>query len=116
MKEVKLQFLYWIIAVQSALVVTLLVNHSQPVHAQSTAAQLNLYIEPGTQMLMDPSGKQNVMGKVAIDLTTGNVWGFPTYSGASYPTPTSMGGLGSPNIPVSKPFLLARFDLGSMAR
>ncbi len=116
MKTVKAQFLYWVIAVQTALLISFLVNHPRTVHAQSTASQLNLFIEPGTQMLLDPSGSQNVMGKVVIDLTTGNVWGFPTYSSASYPTAMSVARLGSPSVPVSKPFLLAKFDFGSIAK
>jgi hypothetical protein len=116
MKKVSPRLVYWIVAVQTALLVVLLLNRPQAVHAQSTATQYNLFIEPGTQMLVDPSGRQSVLGKVVIDLTTGNVWGFPTYSGASYPGPTSVGSLGARNVPVSKPFLLAKFDLASMSR
>jgi hypothetical protein len=102
--------------VQAVLLVVLLFNRPQTVQAQSGATQPNLFIEPGTQMLMDPSGRQNVMGKVVIDLTTGNVWGFPTYSSASYPAAVNVASLGSPKVPVSKPFLLAKFDLAAIAR
>jgi hypothetical protein len=116
MKKVNLHFVYWIVAVQTGLLAVVLFNRPQAVHAQSAATTCNLFFEPGTQMLLDPSGRQSVLGKVAIDLTTGNVWGFPTYSNASYPTRANNGGLGSPNIPVSKPFLLAKFDLTSVSR
>jgi hypothetical protein len=116
MKNVSPRLVYWILAVQTALLVVLLFNRPPAVHAQSAVTTGNLFIEPGTQMLVDPSGRQSVLGKVAIDLTTGNVWGFPTYSSASYPSPATIGGLGSRNVPVSKPFLLAKFDLASITR
>ena len=36
-----------------------------------------MYIEPGVYMLRRPQGGQ-VLGKVAVNLRTGNVYGFPT--------------------------------------
>jgi hypothetical protein len=114
MKKVSLRLVYWILAAQTALLVVVLLNRPPAVHAQSAPTTCNLFIEPGTQMLVDPSGRQSVLGKVAIDLTTGNVWGFPTFTSASYPSPS--GNLGSRSIPVSKPFLLAKFDLASITR
>ena len=86
------------------------------VHAQSRSSQPDLFLEPGVQMLVDPSGRQSVLGKVVIDLNTGNVWGFPTLSGASYPTTLTAGNLGAANVPVSKPFLLAKYDFAAMTR
>jgi hypothetical protein len=53
--------------------------------AQSTSAY-SFYIEPGVQMLRAPNGSGQVYGKVAVDLRTGKVWGFPTGSLDPYPS------------------------------
>lgn len=108
--------LFAVVLLQSALLMALLMRRPQTVNAQSQAVQRNLFLEPGTQMLVDPSGRQNVLGKVVIDLNTGDVWGFPTLSGASYPTALTTGNLGAANIPVSRPFLLAKYDFAGMSR
>lgn len=42
------------------------------------------YFEPGVYMLRVAGGTQ-VLGKVAINLRTGNVWGFPTGTSDPYP-------------------------------
>ncbi len=105
-----------IVLLQSALLLALLIKSPQAVHAQSQSLPRDLFLEPGTQMLVDPSGRQNVLGKVVIDLNTGNVWGFPTLSGASYPTALTTGNLGAANLPVSRPFLLAKYDFAAMTK
>jgi hypothetical protein len=48
------------------------------------------YFEPGVHPINIPNGGQ-VMGKIAIDLHSGNIWGFPTNSNLPYPQPASMG-------------------------
>lgn len=78
------------------------------VQAQSGAAG-PVYVEPGTFMLRAPDGSRSVMGKVVVDLRTGNVWGFPTLQQDPYPVP----GIDS-NTPVSHPFLIGKFALGDM--
>ena len=78
-----------------------------PVEAQWTAN--SLYFEPGTTMLIAPDGSQQVLGKVAVDMRTGNVWGFPTLSPNPYPS----AGVNS-GAPVSHPFLLGRFAFADM--
>ena len=65
-----------------------------------------LYFEPGTTMLRAPDGSQQVLGKVAVDMRNGNVWGFPTLSQDSYP---AAGANTKP--PTSRPFLLGKFAL-----
>lgn len=75
-----------------------------PVKAQASAR--DLYIEPGVFMLRAPDGKRQVLGKVMVDLRTGNVWGFPTLSQDPYP---SSGMNTSPQ--TSRPFLLGKFAL-----
>ncbi len=49
-----------------------------PVHAQS--GSILIHIEPGTQMLRAPDGSQQVYRRVIVDMRTGKVWGFPTFS------------------------------------
>lgn len=78
-------------------------THVSAVKAQS-ADSGPWYFEPGVRMLRIPEGGQ-VQGKVAVDLRTGNIWGFPTYGDLPYPVPQSIGG----KIPTSHPFLLGRF-------
>ena len=56
----------------------------QPVQAQASSND-PIYVEPGVFMLRIPEGGQ-VLGRVAINLRTGNVWGFPTSSSDPYPT------------------------------
>ncbi|HEY3705708.1 MAG TPA: hypothetical protein VGL22_11640 [Terracidiphilus sp.] len=80
--------------------------HPTPVAAQS--AREDLYIEPGVYMLRSPDGMRQQMGKVVVDLHSGYIWGFPTGSDAPYPA-----GMNGANPPVSKAYLLGRFDLDS---
>jgi hypothetical protein len=69
------------------------------------------FIEPGSQMLRAPDGSKQVLGRVVIDMRTGKVWGFPTYSPDTYPTnPTSS----KPQ--VSHPFELGRFAFEDTAK
>jgi hypothetical protein len=74
-----------------------------PVHAQS-GSPYPFYIEPGTQMLRAPDGSQQVYGRVVVDMRTGKVWGFPTFSADTYPL---NGADSKPR--TSHPFVLARF-------
>lgn len=53
------------------------------VEAQSGNAD-GFYFEPGVYMLRLPGGGQ-VLGKVATNLRTGRVWGFPTNTSDPYP-------------------------------
>ena len=76
-------------------------------HAQ--ASDSDFYIEPGVHSLRAPDGSREQLGKVVVDLRNGNVWGFPTGVNAPYPIVTTQT---SPQ--VSRPFLLARFELSAM--
>jgi|ERR1051326_1060743 hypothetical protein len=82
-----------------------------PELARAQANVDHLYIEPGIKTLLSPDRTRQVQGKVVIDLTTGNVWGFPTSSEAPYPIdPTK------PQPATSSPFYLGKFDLAGMQR
>jgi len=78
-----------------------------PVKAQTEMR--DVYVEPGVVMLRAPDGRRQVLGKVVIDLRTGNVWGFPTLSQDPYP---SSGMNTTPQ--TSHPFLLGRFAVEDM--
>lgn len=69
-----------------------------------------LYIEPGTRMLRAPDNNRQVLGKVVVDLRNGNIWGFPTLTQEPYPIDAT----GSTKAPMSRPFLLGRFDFAAM--
>ena len=76
-----------------------------PVAAQSSQPD-RLYFEPGVFMLRAADASRQVLGKVAVDLRTGDVWGFPTTTQDPYPTnPVNS----KPQ--VSHPFLLGRFAI-----
>lgn len=94
-----------------ALLLTVLFNPSlrpTPAFAQSSSDN-SIYIEPGVRMLRAPDGSRQVLGKVVIDLRTGNVWGFPTTVDQPFPVDIT-----SQKPPTSKPFQLGKFDLEAM--
>jgi len=82
----------------------------EPVQAQSADAY-PVYIEPGTTLLRAPDGSRQVMGKVVVDLRTGQIWGFPTLNSSPYPVDTSKN-----EPPVSRPLYLGKFELERMQR
>jgi len=80
-----------------------------PVVQAQSGASGPVYVEPGTFMLRSPDATRSVLGKVVVDLRTGNIWGFPTLQQDPYPAPAV-----DTNTPVSRPFLLGKFALGDM--
>lgn len=76
-----------------------------PTQAQSTAAYA-FYVEPGVQMLRNPDGSGQVLGKVFVDLRTGKIWGFPTGTPDPYPSSPATN-----KPPTSHPFALGKFAL-----
>jgi hypothetical protein len=84
---------------------------ANPTSAAAQSIGQDLYVEPGVYMLRAPDGMKQQLGKVMVDLHTGNIWGFPTSSDTPYPVKVS----GSAP-PVSEPFRLGRYDLDAMHR
>jgi hypothetical protein len=79
----------------------------QPVHAQA-GDDYPLYFEPGVYMLRAPDNTQQVYGKVAVDMRTGKIWGFPTLQqGSPYPIDVT-----TTNPPTSHAMYLGKFALG----
>ncbi len=70
----------------------------------------HVYIEPGSFPLYAPNGRALQQGRVVIDLTNGNIWGYPTIAELPYPK-----GIG-PDPPVSKPMYLGKFDFSEMRK
>ena len=81
----------------------------QPVAAADSTPAPALYIEPGTTTLRSPCADRAVTGKVVVDLTNGNIWGFPTLTSAPYPLDATKN---SP--PVSKPIYLGKYDFAAI--
>ena len=79
--------------------------------AQSSQLAKSLYIEPGVTMLRAPDGSRQVLGKVMIDLSTGNVWGLPTTVEQPYPVDVMKS-----QPPTSTPFLLGKFDFSVLSQ
>ena len=83
---------------------------AQRVEAQSSG-RYDFYIEPGTHMLRAPAGSLQALGKVVVDMKTGDVWGFPTLSTDPYPIDIT-----KPEPPTSKPIYLGKYDFAAVKR
>ena len=81
-----------------------------PPAVQAQSGSNSVYFEPGTFMLRAADGSRQVLGKIAVDLRSGNVWGFPTLQQDPYPAQNVVPA--AP--PVSHPFLIGKFALGDM--
>jgi hypothetical protein len=79
----------------------------QPVRAEASYSYL--YMEPGVTVLRKPDGMTQVDGKVVVDMRNGDIWGFPTLSGAPYPVDLSEN-----KPPLSKPMYLGTFDFSAI--
>lgn len=79
-----------------------------PVRAQEPPSVYPFYVEPGTTMLRSPDGSRQVLGKVMVDMSSGNIWGFPTLTAQPYPVDSS-----SNKPPVSPPMYLGRYDFAA---
>ncbi len=78
-----------------------------PALAQSDPSAL--YVEPGETTLRKPDGTAQMLGKVVIDMRSGDVWGFPTLEDVPYPIDRT-----TTKPPVSQPMYLGRFDFSRM--
>lgn len=96
-----------------ALLLAALATRPAAVQAQQNEPP-NLYIEPGTAPIRSQSGGIPSDGKVIINMSTGEVWGYPTHgAGAPYPIETLPGD--SRPSPV-KPVYLGKFDFSQFRR
>jgi hypothetical protein len=67
-------------------------------------------------MLRAPDGSRQVLGNVVVDLSNGNVWGFPTNTEKPYPVDTRYVTSTSNVEPsVSTPILLGKCDISKMS-
>ena len=70
----------------------------------------DLRFDPDVHQIDVPGGSASLSGRIAIDIRTGAVFGFPT-NGVAYPRNLQNNEPG-----VSKPILLGRFDFNSLRR
>jgi hypothetical protein len=85
-----------------------------PAPARAAATEPSVYpfyIEPGTTMVRSPDGRRQVLGKIMVDMTTGNIWGFPTLNAQPYPMDST-----TTEPPVSAPIFLGRYDFAGAIR
>ena len=82
-----------------------------PQVARAQSQTPSLYMEPGVHMLNSPDREHRVLGKVVVDLNTGDIWGFPT--GSEYPYPINNV---KPVPATSSPMYLGKFDFAAMRR
>ncbi len=83
------------------------------VRADNEAA--TFFVEPGTTPIRNLGGGIPGDGKVVINMSTGDVWGFPTH-GAGAPYPVDALNLNDNRSPVSRPIYLGKFDFAAMKR
>jgi hypothetical protein len=84
--------------------ILVLQNAMSPVPVQAQSDSPSLYIEPGLTKMRNPNGPSEVLGKLVIDLKTGDAWGFPTvFTTGDKP-------------PVTKPTYLGRYDFSAMKK
>jgi hypothetical protein len=102
-------YLKAVLTVIACLLAVLAMRPAQ-VHADTDAP--TYFVEPGTSPIRNLNGGITGDGKVVINLSTGDVWGFPTH-GAGAPYPVESLPLGGRS-PVSKPIYLGRFDFSAM--
>ncbi len=81
-----------------------------PVRAQAETGCACLQFDPGVTQIVTPDGAASVPGRMAIDLRTGNVYGFPA-DPLGYPRNP-----GKDQPAVSNPVLLGRFNLDRLSR
>ncbi|MCI0350476.1 MAG: hypothetical protein L0Z53_13705 [Acidobacteriales bacterium] len=103
------KFLLAVIALALAIIAARPFVTPEPARAADVEGLPNLWIEPGSTNLRAPDGSRNVIGKVVVDLNTGNVWGFPTLTNAPYPVDTTR-----TTPPVSRPIYLGRYDFAAI--
>lgn len=93
-----------------ALLLAALVMRPAPVNADNESA--TFFVEPGTTAIRNLNGGVPSDGKVVINMSTGEVWGFPTHAaGAPYPIDSM-----NERSPVSRPIYLGKFDFAAMRR
>lgn len=65
----------------------------------------SVFVEPGVTTLHASDGSKHVIGKVVVDLKTGNIWGFQTTNDLPY----ARGG-------IARPIYLGKYDFAAMER
>ncbi|MGA3188876.1 MAG: hypothetical protein ABSF22_17360 [Bryobacteraceae bacterium] len=95
-----------------ALLLSALVMRPIAVRADTEAPAL--YIEPGTSPIRNLNGGIAADGKIVINVSTGDVWGFPTHSaGSPYPIDSlAVDG----KITAVRPVFLGKFDFSAIRR
>ena len=83
---------------------------AEPAHAQG-GETYPFFIEPGYVTLRDPDGTRQLIGKMVVDMTNGDIWGFPTLTSSPYPIDST-----TAVPPVSRPIYLGKFDFSRARR
>jgi hypothetical protein len=95
-----------------ALLLAVVAMHPAPVRADTDSP--TFFVEPGTSPIRNLNGGVPGDGKIVINMSTGEVWGFPTH-GAGAPYPIDALNLNEKS-PVSRPIYLGKFDFAAMRR
>ena len=99
-------------AVLTVIAMLLAVLAMRPAQVRADNEPATFFVEPGTSPIRNLNGGVPGDGKIVINMSTGDVWGFPTHAaGAPYPIDSL-----NEKSPVSKPIYLGRFDFASIKR
>ena len=102
----------YIKAVSTVIVLLLAVLALRPSPVRADNEPATFFVEPGTTAIRNLNGGVPSDGKVVINMSTGEVWGFPTHgAGAPYPIDSM-----NERSPVSRPIYLGKFDFAAMRR
>ncbi|HWQ53531.1 MAG TPA: hypothetical protein VN442_07590 [Bryobacteraceae bacterium] len=80
-----------------------------PRQVQAQDSTPSLQFDEKLSRIEAPDGSASLLGRIAIDRKTGNIYGFPT-DAAGYPRTFS-----KDKPAISRPILLGRFDLGGLS-
>jgi hypothetical protein len=80
-----------------------------PEVARAQGPHTRFYFEPGIRPILSPDRTRQIRGgKIVVDLTNGNIWGFPTADDVPYPVDNL-----NPKPAISTPIYLGKFDLAA---
>jgi hypothetical protein len=80
-----------------------------PEVARAQASSSHYFVEPGIHKLLSPDRTKQLHGKIFVDLSSGEIWGFPTAQDVPYPVDTVR-----PQPATSEPMYLGKFDFAGM--
>ena len=99
-----------VIAILLAVIASMPLTEPQSAQAATPGDQAFIHFDPDVTKIAFPDGSADVIGRIAIDLRNGHIYGFPTDE-LGYPRRPAEG-----RPATSNPVYLGRFDLDGLSR